>query len=142
VIEVSNEDEFLRLGKRLMRKLRPSAAVVATGGQALNIRTSDDWWQHCIRLMMHTCEVIVVDLSKVKEGTAWELKRLASLNLLGKCLFVVQHDLRNSAKEMAENHLGRSIDEVFTYGPHGALAEGQRFEDRLGAIIGGRSDKT
>lgn len=38
VIEVSSERDFLKLGRRLMRKIRPSSATVRTGGQALNIQ--------------------------------------------------------------------------------------------------------
>ena len=85
VIEVSSERDFLKLGRRLMRKIRPSSATVRTGGQALNIKTSDEWWQLCIRLLMLTCEAIIVDLSRVKEGTAWELNKRSSarVNRLG-----------------------------------------------------------
>jgi hypothetical protein len=39
-------------------------------------------------MLMHSCEIVVVDLSWVKEGTAWELNELHQRALLTRCIFV------------------------------------------------------
>ena len=70
IASVRNERKFRKLQKVLLRKFRPSAWSFIHGSQAFNIRSTDAWWQMCIHMLMHSCEVILVDLSKVKEGTA------------------------------------------------------------------------
>ena len=89
--------------------VQPCLLVVHVGQPGLQHRSSDPWWQMCIHMLMHSCEIIVVDLSKVKAGTAWELEQLHAKAILDKCVFVV-----------GEEHIadvGMSSSDTFPPGP-------------------------
>lgn len=45
------------------------------------VRTSDDWWQIVIRMLMKSADVIVLDLSNVTQGTEWEIETITELGL-------------------------------------------------------------
>jgi hypothetical protein len=95
---VKNERTFQRLRRALMRQMRPSLRSFLSGGEAFNIRSADEWWQDCIAMLMHSCEIVVVDLSMVKEGTAWELNELHQRALLTRCIFVAGEFARRQSR--------------------------------------------
>jgi hypothetical protein len=117
VATVKNERRFRRLQNFLLRKIRPAYISFLSGGQALNIRTKDRWWKCSILTLMYSCDVIVVDLSLVKQGTEWELDQLESRGLLAKCIFVVgdAHPLRKTS------HLASGMHQPHIYRSTGAL---------------------
>ena len=47
---------------------------------------------------MHTCDLIIMDLSRVKAGSVWEITQLARRGLLPRCLFIVQEDYAKAAE--------------------------------------------
>ena len=81
---VKDEMSYFKLAVTLNRTLWPSYANFITGGQACNIRTTHAWWQRCIDLLMHSSDVIVMDVSRVSTGSSWEIERLARQTLLSR----------------------------------------------------------
>src|SRR5262249_23222497 len=87
---VKNELTFFEMAKRLSGSVRPASYRIYGGGQAFNIKSTEPWWKTCIDLLMPSCDIIVTDVSRVGEGSAWEIPQLGARNLLKKCIFIVE----------------------------------------------------
>ena len=106
------------------------------GNQAFNIRTSDPWWQMCIHMLMHSCEVIVVDLSKVKAGTVWELDQLHRKGILKKCVFVVGEDNLADVQPVIDRYFTDDTrPAIHVYGKSGRLTDKPSYDIQLGRIM-------
>ncbi len=90
IASVHNEMTYFKLACDVSRKMKPSFRSLISGGQAVNIRTSDAWWKQCIDMLMHSTDYIVMDISLVKPGSAWEIEQLHRRGLLDRCVFIVQ----------------------------------------------------
>jgi hypothetical protein len=136
VCSVCNERKFRKLQASLLRKFRPSAWSFLSGGQAFNIRSTDAWWQLCVQLLMYSCDVIVVDLSKVKSGTEWEIEELLYRGLLHKCLFVTGDEYLADAGQIMERYFpDQEPPIVHLYRNTGKLANTKTFDTHLQALI-------
>jgi hypothetical protein len=138
IASVKSERTFRKLQRKLLRQARPSFWSFLSGEQAFNIRSTDVWWQLCIQMLMHSCEIIVIDLSKVKAGTEWELKELHARSLLEKCVFVVAEANSDSAEGTLIPFFGQhSQPPVFVYRQNGEVLakDAQRFADRLTRLM-------
>ena len=135
ICSVRNERKFRRLQAILMRKFRPSAWSFLSGAQAFNIRTTDEWWQSCIALLAHSCDVIVIDLSKVKAGTKWELDELRLRGLHHKCLFIGgEEDLAN-AGALLDTHFANEVPPfVHLYANTGRLLDPRSFAEHIKSL--------
>lgn len=129
---VKTEIRFWRLAKALMKLQNLAFLSFISRGQAFNIRSTDAWWQMCIRMLMHSCEIVVVDLSKVKEGTAWELDELQRRAFIDKCIFVAHEAEQAHVTEVLARHF-RPADRPFVhfYRGDGRLAEAEPFAAQL-----------
>lgn len=87
---VTNERSWLKLAVSLSRRLGLGARSFITGGQALNIKSTFPWWQRCIHMLMHSSQIIVMDVSRVSTGSAWEIEQLGERGLLDRAVFIVQ----------------------------------------------------
>jgi len=106
-----------------------------SGGQALNVRSSDNWWQLCILMLIHSCDAIVIDLSKVKAGTEWELNQLRARELRSRCIFVVGDEQLASAQATLEAiYPDETPPAVHAYGPDGRLRDASAFDSELQAV--------
>jgi hypothetical protein len=136
IASVKSEGKFRKLERHLLRKYSPAFWSFMSGNQAFNIRSSDPWWKLCIHMLMHSCEVIVVDLSKVKEGTAWELEQLHAKALLDKCVFVVGEDHVADVPAVLQAYFSAGAHPtVHVYGRNGRLADARTFDARLEDIM-------
>jgi hypothetical protein len=136
IASVKRERKFRKLERHLLRKYSPSFWSFMGGNQAFNIRTSDPWWKMCIHMLMHSCEIIVIDLSKVKEGTAWELNQLHDKGILGKCMFVVgEQNVRDVEPVLQRYFPGDTRPTVYVYSDKGTLTDEPAFTTRLGQIM-------
>jgi hypothetical protein len=133
IATVRNGGSFRKLETFLARKrYTASALAFQSGGQAFNVRSTDPWWKICILMLMSSCEVIVVDLSRVKAGTTWELDHLYAAGIESKCLFIVSEDKLPELNVVLKEHFGaNSSPSVFTYHANGELLEPERFRAAL-----------
>jgi len=85
-----------------------------------------------IVMLMQSCNLIIVDISKIKEGSAWELNQITTLALMPKCLFIVSDDHLDGASELLDRYVGNDAAEVriYTYSQTGKLAD-PGFQTRL-----------
>jgi hypothetical protein len=125
IASVKKERSYRRLHKRLLLRYRLSTVGLLSGGQAINIRSTDSWWKTCILCLMHSSQIIVVDLSTVKSGTDWELRQLAARRLLPKCLFVIGAMYQESVESVLSNYFAPGDrPTVYAYDAKGNLANG------------------
>lgn len=136
IASVKSDRTFRSLERFLLRKFRPSYWSFLSGRQAFNIRSTDAWWQTCIDMLMLSCDVIVVDLSKVKSGTAWELNQLQTRGLTDRCLFIVSSEFQPDLEATLAHHFASGTrPHVFVFDAEGHLAEAKPFADRLEAMM-------
>ncbi len=85
---VTSARDYRNLARRLRDRIGLNAQVAMVSKEAFLVRTSDAWWKMVVRLLMDSCDAIVVDLSQVTAGTAWELDVIAEENAAKRCVFV------------------------------------------------------
>ena len=76
--------------------------------------------------------VVIVDLSRVKAGTAWEINELHKRELRVRCMFVVSEDHQAEISEVLAQHFsqhGRPL--VYVYQRDGRLLDKQQFSAEL-----------
>ena len=136
IASVKREQKFRKLERHLLRQYSPAYWSFMSGNQAFNIRSSDPWWQMCIHMLMHSCEIIIVDLSKVKEGTAWELSQLHSKNIMDKCIFVVGENNMSDVQPVLEKFFpDGDWPTVHVYSNSGKPADGPAYDERFSQIM-------
>jgi hypothetical protein len=127
---------FRVLRRRLARRYLLNTMWATSFDGIRKIRTSDRWWQRCIDLLTVNVEVILVDLSVVKSGTRWELRKISKERLERKAIFVVQQDRLEAARGiLAEHWPADHLPEIFAYDGSGIpLAKGA-FEQRMAETL-------
>jgi hypothetical protein len=129
---VSNEVNFTEIVAGLTSRLRLGFGSFLNGGQAYTIHCSDPWWRQVIDLLMHSCEIIVMDVSRVSQGSSWEIHRLEDDVLIRKCLFIVQEaHLQEGQQSMARLFAAGAQPELFLYDEHGIFKEPAKFHSVL-----------
>ncbi|MEX1059872.1 MAG: hypothetical protein WED13_02510, partial [Methyloceanibacter sp.] len=132
IAAVKNDKSFFRLARALTQKFTLSYWSFITSGQAFNIRTTDPYWQVCIQMLMYSCDVVVVDLSRVKAGTAWEINELYKRDLRARCMFVVSEDNKAEIGEVLAQHFSRHAPPpVYVYRRNGQLLDKPQFDAEL-----------
>lgn len=98
---VGSARNFRSLAKRLRDRLGLNAEVSwSSNKEAFIVRTSDQWWKEVIALLMHSADVIVVDLSEVTTGTQWELERIDRLKEWRRAVFTAHEDKEARARNV------------------------------------------
>ncbi len=90
LMNVRNERTFLNLARVLPRVIGPSFKTFVVGDQALRINATNDWWQLVIDMLMHSVDLIVMDISSIGPGSGWEILRLSRRGLEENCMFICQ----------------------------------------------------
>lgn len=138
IATVTKESRFLSFGQFLQRRYTQSFLSFVMGAQAFNIRSTDSWWKLCILALMHSSEFIVIDISKVKEGTAWEINALRERDLFAKCIFVISEEQSSQQDMILQRFFSEDAKpEVFTYKNNGTLNNEDLFQARLEAVFTG-----
>lgn len=136
IATVTKESRFLSFSQFLQRRYTQSFLSFVMGGQAFNIRSTDSWWKLCILTLMHSNETIVIDISKVKEGTVWEINALKERDLLSKCIFVISEKQLNHKDVILKRFFSEdSKPEVFIYKNNGTLNNEGFFQTALKEIF-------
>jgi hypothetical protein len=125
---VTNEFGFTNLAAALSSRPSLSLHSFLNGGQAYTIHCSDSWWQYVIDLLMHSSDIIVMDVSRVGQGSSWEIHRLESDVLVRKCIFIGQGAyLQDERQTMAQLFPAGAQPELFVYDEHGVFVDPAKF---------------
>jgi hypothetical protein len=132
IATVKNARTYLRMATKLSARLQPSFRNFVTGGQASNIKSTDRWWKWCIDLLMHSCDVIVMDISKVSTGSTWEIDQLLARGKIPMTVFIAQeaheeHGLEALRRVFPANELPR----IFLYDATGKFRDPDEFDAEL-----------
>lgn len=141
---VKNERMFLNLARMLHKRFLPNYRSFLVGDQAGNIKSRNEWWQLCIDLMMHSSELIVMDVSHVGRGSEWEIAHLQRRGFLCYCIFIAQVDYEQAGIKALSNVLeGRPMPPIFLYQPTGSFLKpdelNAEIEKRLQCILSATS---
>lgn len=130
---VLNARDYRNLARRLRDRVGLNLQVATTSKEAFLVRTSDAWWKLIVRLMLDSCDAIVVDLSQVTDGTAWELDVIRDEDAAARCVFIALW----GKGELAEAEMRRrGFEQVcHFYAPDGHMVKRAQFRDAmLGAM--------
>ncbi len=136
---IKHAKDFVALKKRLKsRFLLNSFWGLSLFDKIRKIRTSDQWWQRCIDLLAVNCEVILVDLTLVKEGTRWELIKIRDQGLEVKSIFIVQKtQIEQGRAVLAEYWPADCLPEVFGFDAKGRLDDPSGFANHFAHALAG-----
>jgi len=122
---VTSARDYRNLARRLRDRMGLNLQVAMVRKEAFLVRTSDAWWKMVVRLLMDSCDAIVVDLSQVTAGTAWELDVIVEEGAAGRCVFVA---LWGRLEDAEAALAARGIDAVVHhYAPDGELQRRRPF---------------
>ncbi len=126
---MKNERSFFILAYFLVTRWKGSLRSLISGGQAFNIRTTDAWWKRCIDLLMNSCDVVVMDISRVSTGSAWEMDQLNLRNLARQTIFIAQEEYADEAHRSLQKILGASAAErLFVFNSEGQFTDDTAFQ--------------
>ena len=130
---VLNARDYRNLARRLRDRIGLNAQVALVSKEAFMVRTSDGWWRMSAQLLMDSSDVIVVDLSHVTAGTAWELDVIQAAKDTPRCVFVALW----GKLEAAEAELrARGIEAiVHHYAPDGEIQRRPAFRAAMLAAM-------
>jgi len=130
---VLNARDYRNLARRLRDRIGLNLQVAFTSKEAFLVRTSDAWWKQVVRLFFDSSDVILVDLTKVTDGTAWELDTIRDENLAARCVFIALWGrLEEAQAALAARGLANPCH---AYAPDGHMVDRHRFRAAmLGAM--------
>ncbi|MDX2237382.1 MAG: hypothetical protein NW203_07445 [Hyphomonadaceae bacterium] len=94
---VANARDYRNLARRLRDRAGLNLQTALTSKEAFLVRTSDAWWRMTVQLLFESCDAIVVDLTLVAAGTAWELDRIREDRAVGRCVFIAHQGAEDAA---------------------------------------------
>jgi hypothetical protein len=122
---VLNARDYRNLARRLRDRIGLNLQVAFASKEALPVRTSDPWWRLVVRLLMQSSDAVIVDLSRVTAGTAWELDVIRNENAAPRCVFIALWGKAEEAQD-ALQRWGFS-NACFYYAPDGEMQQRNQF---------------
>lgn len=130
---VLNARDYRNLARRLRDRVGLNVQAALTSKEAFLVRTSDAWWRQVVRLFFDSSDVILVDLTKVTDGTAWELDTIRDEGLAARCVFISLWG-QGEAAEAVLRRWGLA-NACYFYAPDGHMLDRARFRAAmLGAM--------
>ncbi|MEQ1709049.1 MAG: hypothetical protein ABL864_12045 [Terricaulis sp.] len=132
-VTVLSARDYRSLARRLRDRIGLNVQIAVGAKEAFLIRTSDAWWRIVVRLLMDSSDAILVDLSQISEGTAWELEVIREQETAARCVFV---SLWGKAEE-AQSALARLglPNTCFHYAPDGEIQRRAEFRSAMLAAM-------
>jgi hypothetical protein len=136
LMSVKNEGSFLNLARILSNVIGPSFKTFAVGDQALRIRATDDWWQLVIDMLMHSVDLIVMDISNVGSGSTWEILQLSKRRLQGNCMFICEEGYDQRGLDCLRRvDPGFDPYRLYIYTADGRFENSSGFDSRMGILL-------
>jgi len=126
--------DFRNFVRRLTDRYGLNLEVARTRRNAVMVRTSDAWWQHVVVLLMHASDAIVVDVTEVAAGTAWELETMLHEDVESRIVFIARADERADGEASLAAH-GFSGAPLHTYERNGRPTDPAAFRAAMRAAL-------
>jgi len=134
---IAKERDFINFARRFARVSRPGFHGFIRGDQAFNIRCSEGWWKIVVQMLMHSSDLVVMDISKVGVGSTWEIAQLFDRGLGRSTIFICQAGFEAQSLEALKTARdGTSSAEIFVYESNGKFIRPDAFNARLEAVLG------
>jgi formylglycine-generating enzyme required for sulfatase activity len=132
---IATPRDFRLLGQRLYDRMWLNLETSSLS-LAYLIRTTDAWWKLVIEMLLRSADVVVLDLSYVTAGTAWEIDTIGALELWERVVCIAHDQEYAQAAAALQNAFGDvPAPPILTYNSSGAFAEQKTFRDRLVAAL-------
>lgn len=132
VASVWNDASYRGLASTLASNAILDFKSVYSGGQAFNVASANNWWKNCIDLLLHSTDIIVMDISRVQDGSAWEIVRLFRRDALDRTIFIAHVDHTEHAQQALEKHLPKGASpQILLYGQNGQFMQAEHFEHAI-----------
>ncbi len=132
VASVWNDASYRGLASTLANNAILDFKSVYSGGQAFNVASANNWWKNCIDLLLHSTDIIVMDISRVQDGSAWEIVRLFRRDALDRTIFIAHVDHTEHAQQALEKHLPAGASPpILLYGQTGQFMQAEQFEQAI-----------
>jgi hypothetical protein len=132
IATVTSNRRFYFLAISIASRFWPSLLSLLTGGESFNVRCSESWWKRCIDLLMHSSDLVVMDVSKVSTGSAWEIEQLTRRDMVGRCILIVQDKFESEGRQRLEALLkGEAGLRVHVFNEKGEFLKQQDIEAAL-----------
>jgi hypothetical protein len=129
LVTVRSERSYLQLALLLARAAGSRTFLT---GSAFSILSTNAWWQRVVDLLIDRSDFIVMDVSRIREGSGWEIDRLEERGLLGKCIFVVQSGYEgDSVQDITRLLPATLVPELFVYERNGSFVDAKAFNAAL-----------
>lgn len=89
---VRSERQLDAMRRRLNKRTGFSLPALWAQDNPIQIVSSDAMWQEVVAEFFHACDLVLMDLSVVKQGSEWEIGQLAQRAMLASTIFVCSRD--------------------------------------------------
>lgn len=130
---VTTARDFRLLARRLYDRMELNIET-STTARAYLVRTSDAWWKLVADVLLRSADVIVLDLSNVTQGTAWEIETIGRLNLWKRVACIAHGGSAAVATELEDTLSANGaspLPVVFSYDDAGRMIDRQGFREHL-----------
>ena len=114
-----------RLARVLERRFLRNLNWCMIWSRLFPVKTIDALWKECVEVLLRSVDVIVIDISEVREGIIWELDRVRSLGFMDR-VFLVCHDKSSAdSKKTALSvfETAETVPLVLEYSHNGCVAD-------------------
>ena len=98
------------------------------------VRSTDALWQRVALFLISNTDLIIIDITVVKEGTIWEVERIVSNGLLSKCLLIAEQGKDNGLAVLMPI-VGTMSRPVFFYEKGGIVPAPKEFEAAVAELL-------
>jgi hypothetical protein len=128
VASIKSERSYINLARKLAKWRMRSLLGILVGDQAFNIKSSDEWWRAVIDLLVHSTEILIMDISQIGPGSAWEIGHMTRRGLLTDCLFIAQEGLADEGIVKLANIAPETQVRVWAYRSTGEFVDAAGFD--------------
>jgi hypothetical protein len=143
IARVRNERTFINLARAVPRVIRPGYRAFLIGDQAFNIKATEGSWKLVVDMLLHSLDIIIMDVSRVSKGSAWEISQLRTRQFLSRCIFVVQAGYESDGLAILWEHIPNfDAKQLLVYDAKGNFRAGSavaRFDNEINVAIDRRA---
>ena len=102
--KISNTKDLDKFKEVIKKKGWLNVNWLLSATKIFPVRTSDDYWEETVLLLLEKVELILFDLSQITEAIEWELERIAKMGLFKKVVFIAPQEVIPHAKNYQEKY--------------------------------------
>jgi hypothetical protein len=140
---VANARDYRLLAKRLHDRMELNLQTTFSS-YAYLVRSTDTWWKEIIRLFMESADAIVLDVSEISAGTAWEIDLINRYQLWNRVVIVSNSDYSATAEAAVQKLVPKNTSQrpILYYNVTGSMISREEFRSQMiGALRASITEK-